>query len=131
MKLQGSLIEGDAPFLMYMEKRSDFIKSNMYRTEKNVGKAFQGAGMEAKVIQNGSELWWTLKRKDQNESGTEVRTGGMGQEERTISKEESGHVRAGYLVTYPREICTGKIKEKQRFRWKYRELHDEACGCSS
>lgn len=34
---------------MYMEKRSDFIENSMYRTEKNVEKAFWGAGIETKI----------------------------------------------------------------------------------
>lgn len=41
MTLQRGINEADAPFPMYMEKKLDFIKSNTYRMETNVGKAFQ------------------------------------------------------------------------------------------
>ena len=40
MKLQRGINEAEAPFPMYMEKKLDFIESDMYRTETNV-KAFQ------------------------------------------------------------------------------------------
>lgn len=60
MKLQRGINEAAVSFLMYMEKRSDYIKSNMYRTEKNIEKASQGT----RIKLNGVELWWTPKRKD-------------------------------------------------------------------
>lgn len=69
MKLHRSINEAAVPLLMYTEKRPDFIKRNTYRTEKNVRKASQGPRMETKIIQNGLELWWTLKRKDKIDSG--------------------------------------------------------------
>lgn len=62
--MHGGINEADVPFLMHMEKRADFVKSNTHGTEKNVGKAFQATGMETRTIQNESDLLWTPKQKE-------------------------------------------------------------------
>lgn len=49
MKLQRGINEAAVPFLMHMEKRSHFIESNMYRTEKNIEKASQGTSIETRI----------------------------------------------------------------------------------
>lgn len=48
--------------------------------------------METKIIQNGLELWWTLKRKDENDSGHESKN------RRTREKREN-HFSRKSLVT--------------------------------
>ena len=42
--------EADAPFPVHVKKKLDFIKSDMYRTETNVGKAFSCAEWKPKMI---------------------------------------------------------------------------------
>lgn len=74
MKLQRGINEAAVPFLMHMEKRSHFIESNMYRTEKNIEKASQGTSIETRIKWNGVELWWTPKRKDQNNTEYQSKT---------------------------------------------------------